>query len=70
MRLRAYIGECRLVPKNSRFPGPNPLPLAQAMDLHGSKTLCQGCINHRYIGGFMQEGGFRTHTVGGGGAGE
>jgi hypothetical protein len=25
--------------KNSRFPGPNPLPLAQVMDMHASKTL-------------------------------
>jgi hypothetical protein len=26
-------------PKNSRFPGPNPLPLALVMYLHASKTL-------------------------------
>jgi hypothetical protein len=26
-------------PKNSRFPGPNPLPLALVMDLHASKKL-------------------------------
>ncbi len=42
-------------PKNSRFPGPNPLPLAQIMDMHESKTLCTGCINHRCIGGFMHK---------------
>ncbi len=29
-------------PKNSRFPGPNPLPLAQVRDMHKSKTLCTG----------------------------
>ncbi len=29
-------------PKNSRFQGPNPLPLAQVMDLHASKTLRMG----------------------------
>jgi hypothetical protein len=31
-----------LGPKNSRFPGPNPLPLAQVMDMHTSRTLCKG----------------------------
>jgi len=29
-------------PKNSRFPGPNPLPLALVMYLHASKTLRTG----------------------------
>jgi hypothetical protein len=29
-------------PKNSRIPGPNPLPLALIMDIHASKTLCTG----------------------------
>jgi hypothetical protein len=29
-------------PKNSRIPGSNPLPLAQVMDMHASKTLCTG----------------------------
>jgi hypothetical protein len=29
-------------PKNSRIPGPNPLPLALEMDMHASKTLCTG----------------------------
>jgi hypothetical protein len=29
-------------PKNSRFPGPNPLPLALIMDMHAFKTLCTG----------------------------
>jgi hypothetical protein len=29
-------------PKNSRFPGPSPLPLALVMDMHASKTLCTG----------------------------
>ncbi len=29
-------------PKISRIPGPNPLPLALAMDMHASKTLCTG----------------------------
>jgi hypothetical protein len=31
-----------LCPKNSIIPGPNPLPLAQVMDMHASKTLCTG----------------------------
>jgi hypothetical protein len=39
---RDPIGECHLGPKNLRFPGPNPLPLAQVMDMHASKTLCTG----------------------------
>ncbi len=29
-------------PKNSRIPGPNPLPLALIMDMHASKTLWTG----------------------------
>jgi hypothetical protein len=29
-------------PKNSTFPGPNPLPHALVMDMHSSKTLCTG----------------------------
>ncbi len=29
-------------PKNSRIPGPNPLPLALVMDMHASETLCTG----------------------------
>ncbi len=29
-------------PKNSLFPGTNPLPLALLMDLHASKTLRTG----------------------------
>ncbi len=33
------------VPKNSRFPGPNPLPLAHVMYLPASKTLRRGRIN-------------------------
>jgi hypothetical protein len=41
-----WHGADRRVPfgaqKNSRFPGPNPLPLAQVMDMHASKTLCTG----------------------------
>ncbi len=28
--------------KNSRIPGPNPLPLALVTDMHASKTLCTG----------------------------
>jgi hypothetical protein len=28
--------------KLSRIPGPNPLPLAQVMDMHTSKTFCTG----------------------------
>jgi hypothetical protein len=37
------LGECHLGPK-IEIPGPNPLPLAQVMDLHASYTL-QGRIN-------------------------
>ncbi len=41
-------------PKNSRFPGLNPLPLAKVMDLNASKIITHsGRINHRCIGGFM-----------------
>jgi hypothetical protein len=29
-------------PKNSRIPGPNPIPLVLAMDMHASKTLSTG----------------------------
>ncbi len=29
-------------PKNLRFPWPNPLALAQVMDMHASKKLCKG----------------------------
>ncbi len=29
-------------PRNSRIPGPNPLPLPLIMDMHTSKTLCKG----------------------------
>ncbi len=36
-------------PKNSRFPGPNPLPLALVMDAARIKALCTGRINHRCI---------------------
>ncbi len=33
------IGECNMGAKNPRFPGPNPLPLAQVMDLPASKVI-------------------------------
>ncbi len=33
------IGKCHLGPKNTRFPGPNPLPLAQVMDMSASKII-------------------------------
>jgi hypothetical protein len=39
--------------KKSRFPGPNPLALAQVMDLLASKALHTGRINQRSIGSFM-----------------
>ncbi len=38
--------------KNSRIPGPNPLPLALVMDMHASKTLCTGLFKslvHRWF---------------------
>jgi hypothetical protein len=38
------LGEFNLGPKKVEIPGPNPLPLAQVMDLHASYTL-QGLIN-------------------------
>ncbi len=40
-------------PKKSRFPGPNPFPLGQVIDLPASKALVQGRINQRSIGSFM-----------------
>jgi hypothetical protein len=36
------LGECHLGPKRSRFPGPNPLPLAQVMHFLASKALGTG----------------------------
>ncbi len=66
-------------PKNSRIPGPNPLPLPQVMNIQ--KHYAQGCINHRCIGCFMHKsplvtltgcfvGRSRAHLVWCGGAGE
>jgi hypothetical protein len=49
----ALSRECLWDPKKSRFPGTNPLPLAQVMDLPASKNYVQGCINQRTIGSFM-----------------
>jgi hypothetical protein len=62
----------------NRFPGPSPLPLALVMDLHASKTLCMGRINHRCINSYSlklwpQEcgdtqddgGGISIHNIGG-----
>ncbi len=49
------------------FPGPNPLPLAQVMDMHA-----QGCKNHMsyvVLCTRAHEGGFRAHIEGGGGPG-
>jgi hypothetical protein len=37
------------VPKNSRFPGPNPLPLAHVMYLPASKTLRTGTYKCAYV---------------------
>ncbi len=37
--------------KKSRFPGPNPLPLAQICQ--HQKHYVQGCINQRFTGSFM-----------------
>jgi hypothetical protein len=31
-------------PKNSRFPGPNHLPLAQVMDAAGIKSIMHGAV--------------------------
>ncbi len=39
-------------PKNSRIPGPNPLPLSLVMDMHASKHYARGCINHRCINSY------------------
>ncbi len=36
-------------PKNSGFPGPNPLPLAQVRDMHESKTLCTGLYKSEVV---------------------
>ncbi len=55
--------------KNSRFPGPNPLPLAQVMYMHESKILCTGLYrNHGCVGGFMHKrprGRFQSPYCGG-----
>jgi hypothetical protein len=64
--LRYLLGECHFGPKNSRFPGPNPLQLAQIMYLPTSKHYAQGRINHRFIGGFTYKSppwrGLCVHT--------
>jgi hypothetical protein len=36
------LGECHLGPKKLGFPGPNPLPLAQVMDLPARRALSTG----------------------------
>jgi hypothetical protein len=46
MALAYRLDAISQVPKNSRIPGPNPLPLSLVMDMHASKTLWT-CINHR-----------------------
>jgi hypothetical protein len=52
--LSALIDAISQGPKNSRIPGPNPLPLALVINLHASKTsLCMGCINHRCINSYI-----------------
>jgi hypothetical protein len=45
MALAYRLDAISQVPKNSRIPGPNPLPLALVMDMHTSKTLCTGLYN-------------------------
>ncbi len=42
MALSYWLDGISQGPKNSQFPGPNPLPLALVMDMHASKTLCTG----------------------------
>ncbi len=42
MALAYWLDAISQCPKNSRIPGPNPLPLALVMDMHASKTLCTG----------------------------
>ncbi len=60
-------------PKKSRFPGPKPLPLAQVMDMHASKTLCTGLYKsyvHRWF--YVKEPTREVsgpHYGGGGGGG-
>ncbi len=49
------IGQCHFGPKTLRFQGPKPLPLAQVIDMHASKTLCTGLYKsyvHRF---YVQE---------------
>ncbi len=38
MALAYWLDAISLCPKNAQFPGPNPLPLALAMDMHASIT--------------------------------
>ncbi len=42
MALAYRLDAISVGPKNSRIPGPNPIPLALVMDMHTSKTLCTG----------------------------
>ncbi len=36
------LGAISQGPKNSRIPGPDPLPFPLVMDMHATKTLCTG----------------------------
>jgi hypothetical protein len=59
MALAYQLDDISQGPKNSRIPGPNPLPLALVMDMHASKTLCIGlyksytvnvdCVKFEYV---------------------
>ncbi len=39
--------------KNSRFPGPNPLPLAQVMDAARIISITHGAVKHRCINSYF-----------------
>jgi hypothetical protein len=45
-------------PKNSQFPGPNPLPFALIMDMHA----CYGCVHVGYLGKWEGVGPWKSRV--------
>ncbi len=70
---RDFLGPCEMAsisqassicgPKRWIFPGLNPLPLAQVMDLLASKALCTGPCQSDPIGSFMYMSSHRWHEL-------
>ncbi len=47
MALAYQLDVISQAPKNSRFPGPNPLPLALIMDAASIKSITHRAVNHK-----------------------